>query len=183
MKPLTLILATTVVLTACAHRERTHTVVVERPQTAEFTPAPLDAIRHPAVYKAYHVGRWIDPHQANLMHEGGRVYERVAPDSWNLRPFPPAPVPQGPTVGPTNAAYAPQPGPDELWRELHAQRQVTRFLQEQATRLGLAATNVLAVTQAVAQRQREVEQDLHAQDQRLHRLEESVRLTNAPPSK
>lgn len=48
--------------------------------------------------KAYPIGRYIDPNDPNLMHEGHIVYRQEAPSSWNRNPNAPTAVPLGPTI-------------------------------------------------------------------------------------
>ncbi len=175
----------TVILTSlaagCAHYDRCQTMVFQ--DAVRLVPAStnLDAIRYPAVYKAYPVGRMVDPHNRDVMHDAHVIYVRQCPDFWNLHPLTAPAVPLGPTVAPTNGAYAPLPLGDELRLELNAQKQATKSVQEQAQRLGQAAEKLTPLTDHLLQQQIDVQQRLRLSDERLRRLEEEMRRSQTLP--
>lgn len=79
---------------------------------------PLDkedysSVRTNDVLKAYPIGRYIDPNNPSIMHEGHVVYRQEAPSAWNTSPNSPIAVPLGPTV----AISRPEHHPRELVSE------------------------------------------------------------------
>lgn len=78
-------------------------VVQNAPLVAPVSGTDLDMknmekIRTSEKLKAYPIGRYIDPNNPDLMHEGHVVYRQEAPSSWNKSPNAPTAVPLGPTV-------------------------------------------------------------------------------------
>lgn len=58
----------------------------------------MSKVRSPERLKAYPIGRYIDPNDAQIMHEGHVVYRSEAPSAWNKHPNAPTAVPLGPVV-------------------------------------------------------------------------------------
>ncbi|HEY0256149.1 MAG TPA: hypothetical protein VGC39_01805 [Candidatus Methylacidiphilales bacterium] len=56
------------------------------------------SIRLPELEKAYPVGRYQDPDDPSVMHEGHTVYRLETTPTWNLAPNAPTALPLGPTV-------------------------------------------------------------------------------------
>lgn len=182
MKKTTAILALAGLLSGCVHHERVHTVVLDKPTGAILASNTLDTVRYPATYKVCYLGRRIDPHNPDLMYEAARIYLREAPETWNLHPHPPARLPAGPEVGPTNAAYSPLPVEPELRAELNAQRKATQAMLDQGKRLAESTGQLNSVAKKILEQQQGIHQRLQATDARLRLLEETVRRTPANPN-
>jgi hypothetical protein len=108
-------------LTACA-TNRPPTLGL-RPQ--QPPPATDDsAVRYPEVVRAYHVGRYVDPNDDQVMHEQHVIYRVEENSRWNLHPGPAGGISL--TPAPTrNAAFSPTPVNDAILAEVNAQRLAT----------------------------------------------------------
>jgi len=91
----------------------------------------MEKVRLGESLKAYPVGRYVDPHDPNLMHEAHVVYRREAGSSWNLNPNAPTVVPLGPVLAVADPAKAPTPLPAELEQRMAEQNQLVASLIEQ----------------------------------------------------
>jgi len=180
-----------VVLAAgCAHEEYyAPPIAVRPPLLPRLTPRPtavssnnLDAVRYPGIYKAYSLGRRIDPRNSGVMYEAGQVYVREQPETWNLHPQGTIVVPSVFNLARTNAAYDPLPLTDQLKVELNTQKQATKNVQEQAARLGQAVNDLAPVAGTVAQQQQQILRRLSTTDERLRLLEQSQSRTNSRPA-
>ncbi|HRZ56528.1 MAG TPA: hypothetical protein P5525_13855 [Candidatus Paceibacterota bacterium] len=178
-----------VLAAGCAHEQYYAPPVAARaplPRPA-LTPAPvstnnLDAIRYPGTYRAYSLGRRIDPRNPGLMYEAGQVYVRELPETWNLHPQGTIVVPSVFSLARTNTAYDPLPLTDQLKVELNAQKQATKNVQEHAARLGQAVSNLAPAAGTVAQQQQQILRRLFTTDERLRLLEQSQSRTNSRPA-
>ncbi len=182
MKTCSLIVLCSLLAAGCAHVEYPRTTFVSAPPAPPAPPLPaesLPTVRYPAVYKAYNVGRRIDPQNPNIMYEGGTFIMRETPDRWNLHPQPSSGVPKDLGVAVTNANYSPLPVTEELKLELNTQRQATRTVLEQAARLGQAVTNLVPAARQMTEQQQQVLRQLQNTDERLRLLEEKLRQTHA----
>jgi hypothetical protein len=81
--------------------------------------------------KVYPVGRYVDPHDPDLMHEAHVVYRREAGASWNLNPNAPTVVPLGPVLAVADPAKTPASLPVELEQRMAEQNQLVASLIEQ----------------------------------------------------
>ena len=113
-------------LTACSTTPR----LVLRPEPPP-QPANLSAVRYPEVVRAYHIGRYVDPNDDQVMHEQHVVYRVEENTRWNFHP--------GPTSGPAfsstsqaNAAFNPVPVNDSILAEVNAQRLATAQITVEA---------------------------------------------------
>ncbi len=179
--------AISVWLIGCASEPRVQTTYVYPPRI----PGEREAVQHPSFLKAYPLGRYIDPHDPSVMHEGHVIYVEEQPTAWNLLPNRPLFIPLGPKAAPPDPAHAPDPTIDELRRELEAQRKTSRALTNQAARIFEAQTQLGSFVPLVKQ---SVEQSVALQQQqrvmedRMRLLEDGLRasarsvVTNAPPA-
>ncbi|MEO7700673.1 MAG: bZIP transcription factor [Opitutus sp.] len=119
----------------------------EKATTAVFTPPPTVApppvsgtdldhsntekVRVSETLKSYPVGRFIDPHDPNVMHEAHVVYRKEIGASWNLYPNAPTIVPLGPVLAVADPAKTPNPLPTELEQRMAEQNQLVASLIEQ----------------------------------------------------
>lgn len=87
------------------------------PSVADLDPGPLPqkggrmssstrtaSIRIPEQDKAYPVGRYQDPDDPSVMHEGHTIYRAETSPSWNLAPNALTSLPLGPTVAEADPA-------------------------------------------------------------------------------
>jgi hypothetical protein len=81
--------------------------------------------------KAYPAGRYVDPNDANVMHEAHTIYRREAGPNWNLNPNAPTVVPLGPVLAVADPAKEPTPLPAELEQKMAEQNQLMASLIEQ----------------------------------------------------
>lgn len=184
-----------VAFAGCAHEPR-ETVIIRDPAafppSVSFAQPDLGTIRHEPSYKAYPAGRYVDPHDPTVMHEGHVVYVQETGPTWNLQPHVPVPVPLGPGFAPNDPARSQAPSPDEWRAEFNEQRRATRAVQEQAARLQQTTgilTGAVVMTQQLAEHTLALGQQQAATEQRLRLLEEALRsspvpsiTTNAPAS-
>ncbi len=121
-------------LSACSTTPK----VTLRPQS----PPPAgdnSAVRYPEVVRAYHVGRYVDPNDDLVMHEGHVVYRVEDNARWDLHPAAEHP---GPVVGSPvlpapsrDAAFSPTPVNDAILAEVNAQRLATVQIELEAQTL------------------------------------------------
>lgn len=90
-----------------------------------------EKVRGGETLKSYPVGRYVDPADANVMHEAHVVYRKEAGSSWNLNPNAPTVVPLGPVLAVADPAKAPAPLPAELEQKMAEQNQLVASLIEQ----------------------------------------------------
>ena len=167
------------------------------PQTVHIhhlPPNPLperETVQRSAFLKAYPVGRYVDPADPSVLHEGHVIYVEEAPPAWNLAPQRPVFVPLGPEAGPTDSARAPVPSGEELRREFDAQRKAVRALTNQAARVLEAQTQLNAVVPLVKQSVEQgaaLQQQQRVMEERMRLLETELRPparstgTNVPPA-
>lgn len=112
---------------SCASRPQI--VVRPLPQPAV---EPVESVRYGEVVRAYHVGRYVDPHHPETMHEQHPVYRVEISARWNLRP---GPLNTANLLNPPpDAAFSPLPTNDALAAEMNRQREATaRVMMEAAT--------------------------------------------------
>ena len=91
----------------------------------------VEKVRVSETLKSYPVGRYVDPHDPNVMHEAHVVYRKEAGASWNLNPNAPTVVPLGPMIAVADPAKTPTPLPPELEQKMAEQNQLVASLIEQ----------------------------------------------------
>lgn len=91
----------------------------------------IEKIRVGETLKSYPVGRYVDPADANVMHEAHVVYRKEAGASWNMNPNAPTVVPLGPVLAVADPARTPNPLPAELEQKMAQQNQLVATLIEQ----------------------------------------------------
>lgn len=171
-------------LSACATRRAP--VVKVTPYSVPGTTLPsegVETVRYAENIKAYPLGRYIDPNNRRIMHEGHSVYRVESTAAWNLHPNAPVAV----AIPLRNdAAKGGAPTGEELTVELNRQNEVTRAVmqgsQAVSQKLGELSAN-LQQTKQVAEENVRIEQELKATNQRLDLLEEELRKkqTKTPP--
>ncbi len=117
------------------------TAVVVPPALISSTSTPVsgtqldlynvEKVRVGETLKSYPVGRYIDPADANVMHEAHVVYRKEAGAAWNTSPNAPTVVPLGPVLAIADPAKTPHPLPPELEQKMAEQNQLMASLIEQ----------------------------------------------------
>ena len=126
MKYLTLL--PLVFIASCASRSQ----LVVRPVPPSAVE-PVESVRYSEVIRAYHVGRFIDPHHPETMNEQHPVYRIETSARWNLHP---GPANTASLLNPPpNAAFAPPPTNDAVAAEMNRQREATARVMLEAVRL------------------------------------------------
>ena len=97
----------------------------------DLDQANVEKVRVSESLKSYPVGRYVDPTDANVMHEAHVVYRKEAGASWNLNPNAPTVVPLGPVLAVADPAQTPSPLPVELEAKMAQQNQLVATLIEQ----------------------------------------------------
>ena len=100
-------------------------------------PLPsANTVRYPEVVRAYHFGRYVDPHDDLVMHEQHTVFRVEENTRWNFHPGPAdGNVPAFPA---RDAAFAPAPVNDAILAEVNSQRLATTEIMMQARTLSTA---------------------------------------------
>ena len=115
------------------------------PPTVDVSPGPLPqkhdvpdpaSVRTPEQLKAYPVGRYEDPNDPDVMHEGHTVYRAETSPDWNTDPNAPTSLPMGPgemaTADPSQQHTALTA---ELEQRLKQEEQLLQTTYEQNERL------------------------------------------------
>ena len=115
---------------ACASR---HTTAVRMgahdvPGTA-LPSKGIQSVRYAENIKAYPLGRYIDPNNSRIMHEGHSIYRVETTAKWNLHPNEPVPMPRGP-FHIRDSARTTAPVGDELVAQLNQQKEATRAIMQ-----------------------------------------------------
>lgn len=136
--------------------------------------AEKDRVRRAEQVKAYPLGRYIDPYNPHLMHEGHTIYRVESTAKWNLLPD------RNGAALPRTGQRASSPVPltrDELVMELNRQREATkaviqggRTVSEKLTELSEA----MSQAKEVAERNLEFQKALDDAKQRLDALEKEA---------
>jgi len=125
----------------------------KKPSVAEAPPpvpvsgtdldqANVEKVRSSETLKAYPIGRYVDPHDPNVMHESHVVYRKEAGAGWNLAPNAPTVVPLGPALAVSDGATQPNPLPAELEQKVAEQNQLMAALIEQNEALAAELTKL-----------------------------------------
>lgn len=114
------------------------------PPTVDVSPGPLPqrhdapdtvSIRTPEQLKAYPVGRYEDPNDPDVMHEGHTVYRAETSPDWNTAPNAPIAVPLGPTMAVADPSQQHTALTAELEQRLKQEDQLLQTTYEQNERL------------------------------------------------
>ena len=113
----------------------------------------VEKVRLSETLKSYPVGRYVDPTDANVMHEAHVVYRKEAGASWNLNPNAPTVVPLGPVMAVADPARTPNPLPAELEQKMAQQNQLVASLIEQNEALAKELSKLNQEVAALRQKQ------------------------------
>ena len=179
------------ILAACASRPMPamRTGAHDVPGTA-LPSKGVESVRYAENIKSYPLGRYVDPGNSRIMHEGHSIYRVETTPKWNLHPNEPVSVPLGPVIRIRDSARTTSPVGDELLAELNRQKEATKTViqggQVVSQKLG-ELTTALQATQQVAVQNAQLKQEVNTTKQRLDALEEELRkqpaTTTAPASK
>ena len=143
----------------------------------------MESVRYAENIKTYPMGRYVDPNNSRIMHEGHPIYRVEKTAKWNLHPNEPVAVPLGPVTHVRDSARAASPIGDELVAELNRQKEATKTViqggQVVSQKLG-ELTTALQKTQQVAAQNVELKQDVNSSKKRLDALEEELRKQPTP---
>ena len=141
------------------------------------------SVRYAENLRAYPLGRYVDPGNSRIMHEGHSIYRVETTARWNLHPNEFAPVPRGP-IRVRDSARNTLPVGDELLAEFNQQKEATKAIvqggQAVSQKLGELAEKVQQ-TQQMAAQSAQLKQEVDTARRRLDALEEELR-RNPPPS-
>lgn len=167
------------VFAACATKHAS--AVRVRPYAVPGTTLPsegIESVRYAENIKGYPLGRYIDPNNSRIMHEGHTVYRVETTSKWNLHPNARVAVPLGSTTRVRDVSQANAPLRDELVVELNRQRQVTQSViqsgQTVSQKLDQLAASI-EQTRHLAEQNTQLQQDMNTTTQRLNALEEELR--------
>ncbi len=151
-----------------------------------FANDGMESVRYAENIKAYPLGRYVDPSNRRIMHEGHSIYRVETTAKWNLHPNEPTAVPLGP-VRVRDSARTLSPAGDELVAELNQQKEATKAMmqcgQAVTQKLGELAGK-LQQTQQNAAQNAQLKQEVDTARQRLDALEEQLRAKpSATPAK
>lgn len=163
-------------LAACATKPMPTVRVSPRAVPGTTLPsASVESVRYAENIKAYPLGRYIDPNNSRIMHEGHAIYRVETTGKWNLHPNQPV---LGALVRSRRDAGSAAPMRDELTAELNRQREATRTVvqgsQVVSQKLDQLAASVQQ-TRQFAEQNAQLRQEFDTARQRLDRLEEDLR--------
>ncbi len=148
----------------------------------------IESVRYAENIKTYPLGRYVDPNNSRIMHEGHSIYRVEKTAKWNLHPNEPVSVPLGPITHIRDSARTASPIGDELVAELNRQKEATKTViqggQVVSQKLG-ELTTALQKTQQVAAQNAQLKQEVNTTKQRLDALEDELRkqpTLTAPPA-
>jgi hypothetical protein len=165
-------------LAACASHPPRKIVIVPAVEPSHFVRDNA-SVRIPEQIREYRFGRYVDPADRLMMHEGHPVYRIERTNAWNLRPD-------------RNGTPASSPEPvqtvatqrnDEVLAEINKQKAATKAFTEQAAGLNQRLTELaqaLNQTGQVAKQNVLLQQSISSLKTRLDELENRVR--NIPAS-
>ena len=157
------------------------------PPPPPVPPVPRDAadsIRYPETLRAYHMGRHVDPSNPLMMHENHTFYRVEVTSRWNLRPGPPTEALAAKLESLPDPAHTPAPVNDEITAELNHQKEMTRKVTTEASRLTETLEQLsaaLADARTQARQNVALKEKLSQMEQRLVALENELRQSQKPP--
>jgi hypothetical protein len=167
-----------VFVVSCASRPQ----IVVRPSPPPAIE-PIEAVRYGEVVRAYHIGRYVDPHHPETMHEQHPVYRIEVSARWNLHPGPQNPAPL--LTPPQDAAFAPPPTNDVLVAEMNLQREATARVMLEAAKLAQSygeLQSVLGELKNVARNHALLSVRMATNEQRVAEFEKEFQKLSVPPS-
>ncbi len=181
-----LLLSLPFLLVACATKPSRIVDMTARSVPGTTLPSDgLESVRYAENIKTYPLGRYVDPNDRRIMHEGHSIYRVETTAKWNFHPNEPV---SGPVVHVRDSARAASPVGNELVAELNRQKEATKTVIQGghvvSQKLG-ELTTALQKTQQVAVQNAQLKQEVNTTKQRLDALEEELRkqpTPTAPPA-
>ena len=164
-----LLLASTTLLASCASRPAKK-ITIAPPLSRR---GDASTVRLPERVREYRFGRYVDPGDPFIMHDGHPVYRIEETAEWNLRPKPSAPSARAASPG----TAAPSPN-DAAVAELNKQRAATRVFTEQTTTLNqqlAEMTKAVAQTREMAVQNLQLKQEMATLRERLDAVQAQAR--------
>ena len=176
---LTLLISMPFVLVACATKPARVVDMSARAVPGTTLPSDgIESVRYAENIKTYPLGRYVDPNNSRVMHEGHPIYRVETTAKWNLHPNEPVAMPLGPTIHVRDAARHSAVVGEELVAELNRQKEATKTViqggQVVSQKLG-ELTTALQKTQQIATQNVQLKQEVNTTKQRLDALEEELR--------
>jgi hypothetical protein len=169
-------------IASCASRPVPRVVIKPLSPPAD---QPVESVRFTDVIRAYHIGRYVDPNHADLMHEQHPVFRVEAHSRWNLKPgepYAPSNVLLNP---PRDAAFSPSPTNDMILAELNRQKDATERIMREASQLARSYEELQKVIRdmsVVANNHSWMGGRILSAERRVGELELELRKLNAPPA-
>lgn len=177
-----LTLALLLVVTSCASRPKPQVTV--RPMPAPVIE-PVDSVRFTEVIRAYHIGRYVDPHHPDVMHEQHPVFRVEAVARWNLKPGDPCAPGAVLLNPPRDAAFSPPPASDAVVAEMNRQKDATERVMREASQLARSYEELQKVIKdmsVVAKNHAWMGGRILNAERRVGELEAELRKFNTPPA-
>ena len=133
--PLALLAVPVLVLAACSTTEKPRVVTMHSVPGTTLPSAGIESVRYAENIKEYPLGRYIDPNDSRVMHEGHPIYRVESTAKWNLHPNAPVRVPRGPAVRLIDPARQRAATNDEIYMEQQRQKAITTTMTDQSQRL------------------------------------------------
>ena len=173
-------------LAACATKPSRIVDMTARSVPGTTLPSDgIESVRYAENIKTYPLGRYVDPNNSRIMHEGHSIYRVEKTARWNLHPNEPVSAPLGPVTHVRDSARTGLPVGNELMAELNRQKEATKTViqggQVVSQKLG-ELTAALQKTQQVAVQNAQLKQEVNTAKQRLDALEEELRKQPVPPA-
>lgn len=166
-------------LVGCATERAPSVRVSARTVPGTLLPSEgIESVRYAENIRAYPIGRYIDPGNARIMHEGHTLYRVETSPRWNLHPNAATRVPRGPVQTVHDVSRTTTPVGEELMVELNRQRETTRAVIQGAEtvsrKLDQLSTSVQETRQA-AEQNVQMRRDLDNTLRRLQLVEDELR--------
>ncbi|HWC58709.1 MAG TPA: hypothetical protein VHC44_03375 [Verrucomicrobiae bacterium] len=136
-------------------------------------------MRYAENIRAYSLGRYVDPNDPLIMHDGHSIYRVETTAKWNLHQASPVSISSGPVTRIQDTAKTSIVLRDELAAELNRQKEATKTIiqsgQTVTQKLGELSTAVQQTRQITGQNTQQLQQEIDSTKQRLDLLEEDLR--------
>ncbi len=168
--PLALLTVPALLLAACSTAEKPRVVRMHSVPGTTLPSAGIESVRYAENIKEYPLGRYIDPNDSRVMHEGHPIYRVESTAKWNLHPNAPVRVPRGPAVRLIDPARRRAATNDEIYMEQQRQKAITRTMTDQSQRLDVYVAQLNSAmdqTKAIAAQNVELKKELEQTKVRL----------------
>jgi hypothetical protein len=176
----TLALIPLILVTSCVSRPKPRVVVQPlSPPAVE----PIEALRYAEIVRDYHVGRYVDPNQSDVMHEQHSMYRVEEHTRWNLNSATPSPAGVSPLNAPPDSAFSPAPTNDVILAEINRQREATERVMSETFRLARSYDELQKVIKEmgnIATNHLTLNARLATAERRVVEFEKELQRLNAP---